>query len=186
MCLHDPASELHEAVSHRGEVEAGCVVGQGTRVWDHACVIRGSRVGEDCTIGRHAHIEGSTVGDRCKVQTFAYLPPGVTLEDEVFVGPAAVFTNHKRPQAVREGGEEFVPEKTLVKKGAVIGANATIGPGVTIGQRAVIAAGAVVMRDVPDGGFVYGTTGPTLTPNSWSVQRGRDWRDVNPEECGEL
>lgn len=169
-----------------GEIEVGCVVGPNTNVWPGAYVGRGSRVGEDCVIGRHAHIEGSTVGDRCKVQTFAYLPPGVTLEDEVFVGPHACFTNHKRPQAVREHGEEFVPEKTLVKRGAVIGANATIGPGVTIGQAAIVAAGAVVTRDVPDGGFVYGATGPTIKPTSWSVTRGRPWEQVQPEECGEL
>ena len=167
-----------------GEVGRDCRVGAGTTVWNHACVIRGSRVGEDCTIGRHAHIEGSTVGDRCKVQTFAYLPPGVTLEDEVFVGPHACFTNHKRPQAIRVG--DFEPEKTLVKRGAAIGANATIGPGVTIGAGAVIAAGAVVTRDVPDGGTVYGVTGPTITPNSWAVTRGRPWQEVKPEECGEL
>jgi len=146
------------------------IIGPGTNVWPGAYVGRGSVVGADCTIGRHAHIEGSTVGDRCKVQTFAYLPPGVTLEDEVFVGPHACFTNHKRPQAMREG--EFVPEQTLVKRGAAIGANATIGPGVIIGAGAVIAAGAVVTRDVPDGAFVYGTQGPTITPKSWVATRG--------------
>lgn len=179
----------------RGEVEMGCAVGRGTTVWDHAAVLRGSCVGADCTIGRHAHIEGSTVGDRCKVQTFAYLPPGVTLEDEVFVGPHAVFTNHREPTAVREG--EFVPERTLVKRGAVIGANATIGPGVTIGERAFVAAGAVVVKDVPDGGTVYGYAGMCIRPGSFSVRRhlggpdGRGdepktWQETDPEECGEL
>ena len=170
-------------------------VGLGTKVWPGAYVGRGSIVGRDCVIGRHAHIEGSTVGDRCKVQTFAYLPPGITLEDEVFIGPHACFTNHREPTAVREG--DFVPEKTLVKQGAVIGANATIGPGVTIGKRAFVAAGAVVVKDVPDGGTVYGHAGLCVRPESFAVRRhagGQDgrgdepntWRDVKPEDCGEV
>ena len=122
--------------------------------------MRGSHIGADCTIGRNAHVEGTRIGDRCKVQTFAYMPPGTTLEDEVFIGPAATFCNHKRPRAVRRPGEgEFEPEGVTVEREAVLGANATIGPGVTIGEGAFVQMGARVWKDVPAGAKVYGPQG---------------------------
>ena len=173
-------------IDPQAEVDETCSVGEGSKIWGHATLMRGSTVGVGTQIARYAHIDGGYIGSRCKIQNGVYIPPGVTVGDEVFIGPNACFTNHKRPRAVRARGDEFVPEKTLVRKGAVIGANATIGSGVTIGAGAVIAAGAVVTRDVPDGATVYGVTGPTITPNSWAVTRGRPWQEVKPEECGEL
>lgn len=91
------------------------------------------------------------IGDGCKIQAFAFIPDGVTLEDNVFVGPGAIFTNDKHPPS---GGKGWAP--TLVKRGAVIGAGAIVLPGLTIGEGAVVGAAALVTRDVPDGVTVAG------------------------------
>ncbi|MCC7424386.1 MAG: N-acetyltransferase [Planctomycetaceae bacterium] len=95
---------------------------------------------------------GATIGERCKIQAHAFLCPGVTLEDEVFVGPGARFTNDRNPRAVGP----WSLEETIVRRGASIGANATILPGVTIGEGATVGAGSVVVRDVPAGATVKG------------------------------
>lgn len=169
------------------EVDETCSVGAGSKVWGHATLMRGTVVGRNTQIARYAHLDGAVIGDECKVQNGAYFPPGVTVEDRVFVGPNACFTNHRLPQAVRE--EPFVPEPTRVCFDAVICANATIGPGITIGRGAFIAAGATVIRDVPDGATVYGGHSICIRKESWAVRRHidrRDWQDVKPDECGEL
>jgi len=98
------------------------------------------------------------IGDRCKVEAFAFIPTGVTIEDEVFIGPHACFTNDRVPKAV--GDWEVAP--TLVKKGASIGANATIVCGVTIGENALVGAGAVVTKDVPANAIVVGAPARTI------------------------
>lgn len=114
----------------------------------------GASVGKDCKIASFTFIEkGAVVGDRCTIKNGVFVWDGVTLEDDVFVGPNATFTNDKLP---RTGNKEFRPEKTLVRRGASIGANATILPGVTIGEGAMIGAGAIVTRDVPDYATVRG------------------------------
>lgn len=105
-------------------------------------------IGKGCTFGAFVDIgDGVKIGDNCKIECFVSIPPGVVLENNVFVGPQACFTNDKRPQAK---GQKWETLKTLVKKGAAIGANSTILPGITIGRNAVIAAGAVVTKNVPD------------------------------------
>ena len=104
-------------------------------------------IGQGCTFGAFVDIGDSVViGDNCKIECFVFIPPGVILEDEVFIGPHACFTNDKNPHA----RGKWKLSKTLVKKGASIGANATILPGVTIGRHATIGSGAVVTKDVPD------------------------------------
>lgn len=103
------------------------------------------QVGENTKVAAFVEI-GGVVGDYCKVQAFAFIPPGVVIEDEVFIGPHVCFTNDRRPNLKKD----WQVMKTLVKKGAVIGANATILPGITIGEGALIGAGSVVYQDVPD------------------------------------
>ena len=110
----------------------------------------------DCTIGKnctfHSHIwisDGVVIGDRVKIQAFAFIPEGVTLESDVFIGPHVCFTNDKYPPS--NGWSN-----TLVKRGAVIGAGAVILPGITIGECATIGAGSVVTKDVPQFAIVYG------------------------------
>ena len=138
-------------------------VGARTRVWDRQGLWGDYRIGDDCTIGRFVEIgDGVVIGNRCKVEAFAFIPPGVVIEDEVFVGPHACFTNDKRPHATGQ----WKKVKTLVRRGASIGANATILCGVTIGEGAMVGAGAVVTRDVPAGATVAGN--PAWTRKSGS------------------
>jgi acetyltransferase-like isoleucine patch superfamily enzyme len=127
-------------------VDEGAKVGDGTRVW-HLAYIRGSAsVGSGCNLGRNVYIDANvTVGDLVKIQNNVSVYEGVTLEDEVFVGPSAVFTNDLRPRA-QNPDWQITP--TLVRRGASIGANATIICGTTIGEYAMIAAGSVVTKDV--------------------------------------
>jgi len=129
-------------------------IGEGTSIWQFVVVLPGAEIGRDCNICSHVFIENDVVvGDRCTVKCGVQLWDGVTLEDDVFVGPNATFTNDRFPRSkVRPDGFP----KTLVKKGASIGANATILPGIVIGEKAVVGAGAVVVKDVPAGAVVAG------------------------------
>ena len=119
-------------------------------------------IGDETKIGCFVEIQrGVRVGKRCKIQPFAFIPEGVILEDEVFVGPHACFTNDKLPRATtRDGklkdGSDWDVQKTIVRKRASIGANATILCGITIGENAMVAAGAVVTKDVPPYTLVAG------------------------------
>src|SRR5205823_6987931 len=102
----------------------GALVGTGTRVWHQAHVRTGARVGSGCTLGKNVYVDaGVHIGDRCKVQNNVSVYAGVTLEDDVFVGPSAVFTNDLRPRAVVS---EWTVVPTVVRRGASIGANATV------------------------------------------------------------
>ncbi|HEY5437265.1 MAG TPA: acyltransferase [Acidimicrobiales bacterium] len=136
------------------EVEDGARVGEGTRIWHFAHIREGATVGKDCTIGKDVFVDaGAIVGDRCKVQNGVSVYSGVTLENEVFVGPNAVFTNDLRPRAMSPNWK-IVP--TLVRTGASIGANATIVCGTEVGSYAMVAAGAVVTHDIADHELVVG------------------------------
>ena len=129
-------------------------VGEGTRVWAFAHLLRGATIGRDCNICDHVFIENDVVvGDRVTIKCGVQLWDGVTLEDDVFVGPNATFTNDPFPRS-RQRPERFA--RTVVRAGASIGANATLLPGIEIGQGAMVGAGAVVTRDVPPGVIVTG------------------------------
>jgi len=140
------AVELRPTVHPTAEVESGAQIGPGTRIW-HVSHVRGTaRIGADCTVGRNVYVDASvTIGDRVKIQNNVSVYHGVTLEDDVFVGPSAVFTNDHNPRA---HNPDWVVTPTAVRRGASIGANATIVCGVEIGEYALVAAGAVVTRDV--------------------------------------
>ena len=129
-------------------------IGEGTRIWQYVVVLPGAVIGRDGNICSHCFIENQVVvGDRVTVKCGVQLWDGVTLEDDVFVGPNVTFTNDPQPRS-RNGGAKLLP--TLVKKGASIGANATILPGLTIGEGAMIGAGSVVTKDVPPRTLVLG------------------------------
>lgn len=129
-------------------------VGEGTRIWAFAHVLPKARIGKDCNICDGVFIENDvTVGDRVTVKCGVQLWDGITLEDDVFVGPNATFTNDKHPRS-RAYPEKF--SRTLVQKGASIGANATLLPGITVQQGAMVGAGAVVTKDVPAFSIVVG------------------------------
>jgi acetyltransferase-like isoleucine patch superfamily enzyme len=129
-------------------------IGEGTRVWQYVVILPGAVIGRDGNICSHCFIENKViVGDRVTVKGGVQLWDGVTLEDDVFVGPNATFTNDLNPRS-RNDAAKLLP--TLVKKGASIGANATILPGLTIGEGAMVGAGAVVTKDVPPRTLVVG------------------------------
>ena len=138
---------------HKSLVESENI-GKKTRVWAFAHVMEHAYIGEDCNIGDHCFIEDNVrVGNRVTVKNGVSLWDGIIIEDNVFVGPNAVFTNDLLPIS-RIQKRPF--EKTLVKKGACIGANATILCGITIGRYAFIGAGSLVTSDVSDYCLVYG------------------------------
>lgn len=134
--------------------DAGSVIGAGTKIWHFCHVMAGAQIGEDCSFGQNCFVAGSVVvGKGVRVQNNVSLYDGVVLEDNVFCGPSAVFTNVSRPRS------EFptaTREQTLVQQGATIGANATITCGVRLGQYCFVGAGSVVTRDVPDYALVVG------------------------------
>jgi acetyltransferase-like isoleucine patch superfamily enzyme len=144
------------------EVSEQADIGAGTSIWHQAQVRGGARIGCNCILGKGAYVDaGVILGDNVKVQNYVSIYHGVTIEDGVFCGPHCVFTNDKRPRAVNADGslkaaDDWEVAPTLVRRGASIGANAVIVCGVTVGEWAMIGSGAVVTRDVPDYGLVWG------------------------------
>jgi UDP-2-acetamido-3-amino-2,3-dideoxy-glucuronate N-acetyltransferase len=129
-------------------VDDGVSLGDGTKVWHFSHILSGSRIGRNCSIGQNVMIGPRvSVGNNCKIQNNVSLYDGVELEDGVFCGPSCVFTNVLNPRAEVERKDEF--KKTLVRRGATIGANATIVCGNELGPYCLIAAGAVVTKPVP-------------------------------------
>jgi UDP-2-acetamido-3-amino-2,3-dideoxy-glucuronate N-acetyltransferase len=136
-------------------VDQDCVIGDGTRIWHFSHICAGSIIGKNCNLGQNIYIEsGVILGDGVKVKNNVSLYTGVICEDDVFIGPSCVFTNVINPRSFIERKHEF--QRTLVQKGASIGANATVIGGCTIGRYAFVGAGSLVMRDVPDYALVYG------------------------------
>lgn len=136
-------------------VDDGVKIGDGSRIWHFSHILKGSRIGKNCIIGQNVMIGPQVViGNNCKIQNNVSLYKGVTLEDGVFCAPSCVFTNVFNPRAFIERKDEF--KKTLVKRGATIGANATVICGVTIGRFAFVGAGSVVTEDVRDYALVCG------------------------------
>ena len=149
-------------------IDPGCTIGDGTRIWHFSHIMSGATIGEKCNFGQNVFVaRGVTIGDNVKVQNNVSIYEGVTCEDDVFLGPSMVFTNVINPRsAVNRKGKY---EKTLVKKGASIGANATIVCGNTIGEFAFIGAGTVVLEDVPNYALVVGNPGKQI---GWMSQFG--------------
>jgi acetyltransferase-like isoleucine patch superfamily enzyme len=129
-------------------------IGAGTRIWAFAHVLNGAIIGSNCNIGDHCFIEGKVkIGANVVIKNGVSIWEGVSIEDRVFIGPDVSFTNDRIPRA-KVYHEQY--EKTLVREGASIGSNATIVAPRVVGKYAVVGAGAVVTRDVPDFGMVYG------------------------------
>lgn len=129
-------------------------IGRDTRIWAFAHILKGAKIGENCNICDHTFVEGDViVGDNVTIKSGAYLWDGLRIEDDVFIGPNATFTNDIRPRSKRYPAEYT---KTYIKQGASIGANATIICGITIGRWGIIGAGSIVTKDVPDYALVYG------------------------------
>lgn len=127
-------------------VEKNCTIGNGTKIWHFSHLMSGCRVGDNCVIGQNVYIASTvSIGNGVKIQNNVSLYDGVVCEDDVFLGPSCVFTNVINPRSAINRKEEY--RKTIVEKGATIGANATIVCGITIGAFALIGAGAVMTKD---------------------------------------
>ncbi|MBO7477445.1 MAG: N-acetyltransferase [Salinivirgaceae bacterium] len=136
-------------------IDDGCTIGCGTKIWHFSHIMSGCTIGCDCNIGQNVVVSPQVVlGNNVKVQNNVSVYTGVTCEDDVFLGPSAVFTNVINPRSAIARKDQYRP--TVVKRGASIGANATIVCGHTIGQYALIGAGAVVTKDVKPYALVVG------------------------------
>ena len=149
-------------------IDPGCSIGKGSKIWHFTHVMTGARIGENCNLGQNVVISPEVVlGDNVKVQNNVSIYTGVICEDDVFLGPSMVFTNiiNPRSQVIRK--DQYA--RTLVKRGATIGANATIVCGNVIGEFAFVGAGAVVTKDVPPYALVVGNPGKQI---GWMSEYG--------------
>lgn len=149
-------------------IDEGAEIGAGTKIWHFCHVMPRAKIGARCNIGQNVLVSSDvTIGNNVKIQNNVSLYTGVIIEDDVFLGPSMVFTNVINPRSHVNRKDEY--QKTLVRKGASIGANATILCGTTLGQYCFIGAGAVVTKDVPDYALVYGNPAKI---HGWMCQCG--------------
>ncbi|HTC61830.1 MAG TPA: Gfo/Idh/MocA family oxidoreductase [Candidatus Saccharimonadales bacterium] len=149
-------------------VDEGCEIGEGTKIWHFSHVMSDTQIGNHCNFGQNVFIaSGTRIGDNVKVQNNVSIYTGVEIEDDVFCGPSMVFTNVMTPRSHVNRKSEYL--RTLIKRGASMGANSTIVCGVTIGRYAFIGAGAVVTRDVPDYALMVGVPARQI---GWVCQCG--------------
>lgn len=139
-------------------VDEGATIGEGTKIWHFCHIQSGAKIGSKCIFGQNCNVANDVIiGNNVKVQNNVSIYTGTTIEDDAFLGPSCVLTNVSNPrsQVLRHS----LYEKTLIRRGATIGANATIVCGITLGRYCFIAAGAVVTKDVPDYAFIVGVPG---------------------------
>ena len=137
-------------------IDEGAVIGEGTRIWHFSHVCSGAKIGRNCSLGQNVMVAGdANIGNNVKIQNNVAVYSGVTIEDDVFLGPSCVLTNVSNPRS--QVSRKSLYEKTMIRRGATVGANATIVCGITLGRYVFVAAGAVVTKNVPDYGFVLGT-----------------------------
>ncbi len=142
----------------RAVIDQPCEVGDGTRFWHFAHICQGARIGRNCVFGQNTMVaDGVTVGNNVKVQNNVSIYSGTTIEDDVFLGPSCVLTNVTNPRS--QVKRQSLYERTLIRRGATVGANATVVCGISLGRYCFISAGAVVVRDVPDYALIMGVPG---------------------------
>jgi UDP-2-acetamido-3-amino-2,3-dideoxy-glucuronate N-acetyltransferase len=149
-------------------IDEPCTIGKGTKIWHFCHIMSGASIGENCILGQNVLVANHVrIGNNVKIQNNVSVYTGVELEEDVFCGPSCVFTNVINPRAQIIRRSEY--QKTLVRRGATIGANATILGGVTIGRYAFIGAGSVVRHDVPDYALILGVPG---VQKGWMSRHG--------------
>ena len=174
-------------------VDPPVTIGEGTKIWHFAHILSGARIGRRCIFGQNTMVaDGVVIGDNVKVQNNVAIYTGTTIEDDVFLGPSCVLTNVTNPRS--QVNRHSLYERTLIRRGATVGANATIVCGITLGRYCFISAGAVVARDVPDYALVVGVParqkgwmsrhGHLLKPGADGLMRcpesGLRYREVEP------
>ena len=158
-------------------IDQGAEIGQGTKIWHFCHVMPGAKIGKGCNIGQNVFVASEVViGNNVKIQNNVSVYTGVELEDDVFCGPSCVFTNVINPRSQVNRRGEYL--RTLVRRGATIGANATIVCGATIGRYAFIGAGAVVRQDLPDYALALGVP---AVQKGWMSRHGHRLIDRNEE-----
>lgn len=171
-------NEIHYFVHPTACVDAGAMIGDGSKIWHYAHISSGSRMGRSCILGQNTFVaEGAVLGSFVKVQNNVAIYAGTTIEDYVFLGPSCVLTNVTNPRA--EINRHALYEKLHIRRGATLCANATIICGITIGRYAFIAAGAVVTRNVPDYGLMMGVPARQV---GWMSRHGHILK--NPDDGG--
>jgi UDP-2-acetamido-3-amino-2,3-dideoxy-glucuronate N-acetyltransferase len=165
-------------------VDQPCDIGEGTKIWHFSHVMSGSQIGRKCVLGQNVNVaSGVLIGDNVKIQNNVSLYTGVELEDDVFCGPSMVFTNVMTPRSHVNRKSEY--QRTLVQRGASLGANSTIVCGTTIGRYAFVGAGAVVTHDVPDHALVVGVPARQI---GWACRCGASLKMQqligSCQECG--
>lgn len=149
-------------------VDEGAAVGENTKIWHFCHIMAGARIGRNCSIGQNVNVAGKAIlGNGVKVQNNVSIYDDVIIEDDVFCGPSMVFTNVINPRAFIERKHEY--RKTLVRRGAAIGANATIVCGTTLGEYCFIGAGSVVTKDIPPHALAFGSP---ARPRGWVCNCG--------------
>jgi len=181
----DQFMETDVYIHPTADVSPRARLGVGTKVWHQAQVREGVVLGRNCILGKGVYVDIDVqIGDNVKIQNYSSIYHGVTLESGVFVGPHVVFTNDKSPRAVNPDGslksdDDWELGHVLVREGASLGAGAIIVTGVTIGRFALVGAGAVVTKDVPDHGLVYGNparlAGYVCACGQKLTQEGDNW-----------
>ena len=157
-------------------IDPDCQIGEGTKIWHFSHIMSHCIIGQQCSIGQNVVISPEVkIGNRVKIQNNVSVYTGVMCEDDVFLGPSAVFTNVINPRSAIIRKNEY--KQTLVQKGATIGANATIVCGITIGRYAFIGAGAVVTKNIPDYALVVGNP---ARQTGWMSEYGHKLK-FNPE-----
>ena len=159
-------------------VDEGAEIGAGTKIWHFSHVMKGARIGERCVFGQNVNVDGGvTIGNNVKVQNNVSIYTGAVVEDDVFLGPSCVLTNVTNPRS--QINRHALYERTLIRRGATVGANATIVCGVTLGRYCFIAAGSVVTKDVPDYALVLGNP---ARQKGWMSRHGHLLK--NPDSGG--
>ena len=149
-------------------IDENVTVGEGTKIWHFSHILKDCKIGSDCSFGQNVVVGPNViVGNKVKIQNNVSVYDGVTLEDGVFCGPSCVFTNVHNPRSEIERKHEY--RKTLVKRGATLGANCTIVCGITLGKFAFVGAGAVIITDVPDYALMVGVPGKQI---GWMSEYG--------------
>jgi UDP-2-acetamido-3-amino-2,3-dideoxy-glucuronate N-acetyltransferase len=170
-----PTAVVHESAY----VDDGATIGAGTRVWHFCHVLGGAVIGERCSLGQNVVVmNGTRIGNNVKIQNNVSIYEGVELEDDVFCGPSMVFTNVLNPRSHVSRRHEY--RRTLVRRGATIGANATIVAGTMLGEYAFVGAGAVVAKDVLDYALMVGVPAKRI---GWMCQCGERLPDSGRGTC---